>query len=111
MELFYNLKLKFLVLISALVFFGLTPSILSAHSTGGWVAVPKCGTGKAYLFISTYHDYSFYDATAPHSANRTSPVQGIYIDFNKDESIKDKNGNDVLKCSISTAQAGDYSGV
>ena len=86
-------------------------SNLSGHSTGGWVAVPKCGTGKAYLFISTYHPYSFYDGSAPNLTNRTSPVQGMYIDLNKDNSIRDKTNTNNLKCSINTAQFGDYSGV
>ena len=94
----YNLKLKFLVLVSALVFSGLIPSMLSGHSTGAWLATSTCGT-KAWIFVSTWDG----DGSA-------NPTQGIYIDTDKDGFIRNASGTNKSVCSLVGTNGGELTG-
>jgi hypothetical protein len=94
----YNLKHKFLMLVSALVFSGLIPNILSAHSTGAWIATSQCGT-RAFIFVSAWHP-----------AGTITPTQGLYIDRNKDGNIINALGVNKSVCTLSGATNGELTG-
>ena len=91
----YSLKLKFLVLVSALVFYGLVPTMLSGHSTGAWIATSGCGN-QAFIFVSSWH-----------SPGGITPAEGLYIDRNQDGMIIQSGGINKSVCSTTT---GEYSG-
>jgi len=67
----FNLKLKFLVLISALVFNCLFPILLSGRSSGAWTAASQCET-KAFISVSARY------TTVP-----ITSAEGLYLGGNK----------------------------
>lgn len=82
MDKLYNLKLKFLVLVSALAFSGLIPTMLSGHSTGAWIATSQCGT-QAWIFVSAWNS---------HTAAPVRNSEGLFIDRNQDGKIINRYG-------------------
>lgn len=99
----FILKLKFLVLFSALVFPGLFPIMLSGRSSGAWTAASQCGT-KAFISVSSRY------TTAP-----ITSTEGLYLGGNKDGKIVQPEGinNDVYtiakgKFTGSTAVANSF---
>ena len=95
----YNLKLKFLVLVSALAFSGLIPTMLSGHSTGAWMATSQCGT-QAFIFVSCWH-----------SVGPITPTEGLYIDRNQDGNIIQSGGINKSVCSTTTGEFTGTTGV
>lgn len=68
----FNLKIKFLVLFSALAFYVLFPIILSGRSSGAWTTASQCGT-KTFISVSSWYTTSTINST-----------EGLYLDGNKD---------------------------
>jgi hypothetical protein len=91
----FILKLKFLVLFSALVFPGLFPIMLSGHSSGAWTAASQCET-KAFISISSWYT----------TASITS-TEGLYIDGNKDGKIVQPEG---INNDVYTIATGKFTG-
>ena len=94
----YSLKHKFLVLVSALVIYGLVPTMLSGHSTGAWIATSACGK-QAFIFVSAWH-----------TPGPVTPTQGLYIDRNKDGNIINALGVNKAVCTLSGGTGGELTG-
>ena len=91
----YSLKHKFLVLVSALVIYGLVPTMLSGHSTGAWMATSACGK-QAFIFVSAWHP-----------VGGITPAEGLYIDRNQNGMIIQSGGINKSVCNTPT---GEYTG-
>ncbi len=91
----FNLKLKFLVLFSALVFPGLFPIMLSGRSSGAWTTANQCGT-KTFISVSSWY------TTAP-----ITSTEGLYLDGNKDGKIVQPEG---INKDVYTIVTGEFTG-
>jgi len=95
----FNLKLKFLVLISALVFNCLFPILLSGRSSGAWTAASQCET-KAFISVSSRY------TTVP-----ITSAEGLYLRGNKDSKIVQPEGINKDVYTIATGKFTGSSGV